>query len=230
MWESCWEINGAAAVPLVAPRFRVRSVGPLKEFRCDFSCVQISDSSSLGERARCLAAVLDRLRRRRHRKKSARNAARASAPNVQPRTIGSVLEEPPPFLSAVAVAAAAAAAEEEEEPAMLDCAAAKVVGVAAAEALEAEVDVEEDDEELVLEDELLEVVLDDEELVVVNGLPSTDVTSVYSDCASEIRLVKLICAVTEVVRTALSRRFCVFIVLEYCFKARLTQFAVGETF
>ena len=135
-----------------------------------------------------MAEVFERFLRRRHRYSRPSNAATASAPNVQPRTIArvSVLPPPPPLLLAAALATVGSVAAGLE------------VGLGVVEGLEAgNVDVAEVLLVVLLDvlvgaDELVDNVEDeslldtDAETEAVEGA-STEVTTVYIDCASDNR-------------------------------------------
>lgn len=112
----CSDINGAPE--LYVPAGVVCSTGALDDRTNGFSCLQLLISSSVGERDRCFLASAFRLLRRRQKKSKARNAARARAPSVQPRTIGSVSELPPPLPLAAGVAVADCAAFEATDEAI----------------------------------------------------------------------------------------------------------------
>lgn len=87
-------MRGAAGT--VAPAAVTCSFRLLKDRTLGFSCLHGSISSSSDESGRCLAEIFERFRRRRHRYSKPINAASASAPSVQPRTIARVLLLPSP--------------------------------------------------------------------------------------------------------------------------------------
>ena len=180
----------------------LKDSGPLNDETLGFSCRHDSTSSSSGGMDRCLTSVFRLRLLRRHNHNRARNAASANAPSVQPKTIDNVFELPPPPLlltaaNALELADVVGLVEADDDNDVAEEGPEVMAGLEEADELDADVALELE-VAVASEPELCDVDVAELDVVAVVGCPSTDVTSVNIDRASEnIEPRKSDCALTH---------------------------------